>query len=98
MKTFFAVWVVALGGLIAADGIWHLVLALWRSDRRPTRQAFALPAAELLTGVGLSFWILLPWAIPRLLAVLAGTGGLVAASYLRIGEARRQNPKPGGGG
>jgi len=91
----FDVFVVMVGGFIAGAGIWRLMLGLRRSDQRRLRQTLTIPAVEVVAGVGLSLWILLPGSLARLLAFLAGTGGVVATSYLRLAEPRRQDPASG---
>lgn len=95
MSDPFAVFIVAIGGLIAAGGLWRLVLALGRTGSEEPTRSRAIPGADLVAGVGLSLWILLPGAMPRALAFVIGIGGVVGSSYLRLVKARKRNPASG---
>jgi uncharacterized membrane protein HdeD (DUF308 family) len=96
MKHIFEVWVVVFGGLVAASGIWRLLLAMQPSDRQAPRWALAIPALDVVAGLGLSFWILAPGATSRSLTFLVGTGGIITRSYLGIAQTRRKNSAGGG--
>lgn len=83
MGRWLDIIVVVLGGWVAAHGIARTLARLVTPDR-PPRWVFAVYAANILAGVGLSFWIMAPTGGLRLLAFAAGVGGIVAASLLVI--------------
>jgi hypothetical protein len=95
MNRIFALWLLVLGGLVAASAINRLLLRFVRPKRSTPRTA-TIDVAELIAGVGAAGAVLFPHPFARLVAFMAGIAGIVVASLLRLSGMRPEGPTVGG--
>jgi len=88
--------VVVAGGALAGIALVLLLLRLLPPDRRPYDFGFGAPIFAVIAGVGGSFAVLLPDGSSfRLLASLAGGGGIIGMSFLMLATPKKPGASSG---
>jgi hypothetical protein len=95
MNRIFALWLLVLGGLVAASAINRLLLRFVRPKRSTPRTA-TIDVAELIAGVGMAGAVLFPHPFARLVAFMAAIAGFIVAGLLRLSGMRPEAPTAGG--